>query len=228
MPAAESGGIPVGRPAQITAQRQRAGTLLNPPPPVLRWHPWVRHYLWSRAARRLGRFCSPRGAARACALLRSGCGRGVLWRWSVGTSPTFLCWTQRPFLKNLFWQLLSSTLIKRQPKGHLRDAAVVVKSLKTVSQPSAPQQARETARAAARAFTSGQFGKTQFGKKKRPDRRASALFPQEAAAQPRVALRNQNSARRRPGKSNTVCQLRARTVAAASTPSNRGTAAWNP
>ena len=72
-------------------------------------------------------------------LVRSGCGRGVLWRWSVGTSPTFLCWAQRPFLKNLFWQLLSVFLIKRQPKKHLRDAAVVIQALETVSQPSAPQ-----------------------------------------------------------------------------------------
>ena len=64
-------------------------------------------------------------------LVRSGCGRGVLWRWSVGNSPTFLCWTQRPFLKNLFWQLLSVFLIKRQPKKHLRDAAVVVQALET-------------------------------------------------------------------------------------------------
>ena len=165
-------------------------------------------YLWSRAARRLGRFLF---AARCCRRERreavvdvdeACCSAGLL-----GPRQRFCAGAQRPFLKNLFWQLLSSTLIKRQPKGHLRDAAVVAQALETFSQPSAPQQARETARAAARAFTSGQFGKTQFGQKKRPHRRASALFPQEAAAQPRVALRNQNYARRRPGKSNTVRQL---------------------
>ena len=131
------------------------------------------------------------------------------------------------FLKTCFGNC-SQHFVKRQPKKHIRDAAVVIEALETVSQPSAPQQARETARAAARAFTSGQFGKTQFGQKKRPDRRASALFPQEAAAQPRVALRNQNSARRPPGKSNTVRQLRAGTLAAASTPSNRGNTARTP
>ena len=194
MPAAESGGR-FGAGAQKSALASRY--FIEPRRRYCYGDRRVRRDLWSRAARRLGRFCSPRGAARAhVRLLRSGCGRGVLWRWSVGTSSTFLCWTQRPFLKNLFWQLLSSLLIKRQPNWHLRDAAVVVKALETVTQPSAPQQARETARAAARAFTSGQFGKTQFGQKKRPQRRASALFPQEAAAQFRVALRNQNSARR--------------------------------
>ena len=137
-------------------------------------------------------------------LLRSGCGRGVLWRWSVGTSPTFLCWAQRPFLKNLFWQLLSVFLIKRQPKKHLRDAAVGVQALETVSQPSAPQPARETAVAQRRASTSGQLGKSQFGLKKPPHRRASALFRRHAATQPRSAPRNLKAARRRPENSNIV------------------------
>ena len=122
---------------------------------------------------------------------RSGCGRrrGVLQRWSVGTSPTFLCWTQRPFRKNLFWQLLSSTLIKRQPKKHLRDAAVFIQALRTVSQPSAPQCARETARAAARALTSGELGKTQFGPQKAaaPPRRCSIPARRRKAAQVRAA-----------------------------------------
>ena len=44
---------------------QRLALMLTPATCVLRWDAWVRRDLWSRAARRLGRFCWPRGAAHA-------------------------------------------------------------------------------------------------------------------------------------------------------------------
>ena len=176
---------------------QRLALMLTPATCVLRWDAWVRRDLWSRAARRLGRFCcravlptrasvakrlrtAPRRASRALLLV---CCR--------------FCGFNGQLLKTGF--ALPTTVIK-QPKQHFPGAAEAVKAWSAVVSRCVAALSAVCAPCGSRACAHCRNAKTQIatGSKKLPRQRAVEFLPLDALSQPRSAPQYQKPRAGRP------------------------------
>ena len=156
-------------------------------------------YLWSRAARRLGRFCLPRGAARAYAVgakrLRTPPRRAVAPYCSFLADLSVLEHNGQTVLSRICSSAVG--LKKAAIKGTLRGAAATVQACRAVIFALRRCSRRAHTQLGAAGFVCAANRQSDF-EKKLPRRRASALLPLDAATRPRSAPRGQKNARRPP------------------------------
>jgi len=228
MPAAESGGIPVGRPAffkrsgssRYFVEPRRRGCL-STRGSVATFRRGPRGGLGGLLAAR----CCPRAYAVVAKRLRHR--RGVLQRWSVDSSSTLLCWTQRPFLKNLFWQLLSALCKTAAKKAHTRRCRGYRGAGNSLTAERATAGPRNRACGSSRIHQRPIWQNAVWPKKTaRPPRQCIIPTGSRSPAQVRTAEPKFRAPATQ--KSNSVRQLRAARTAAASTQRNRGNTARTP